>query len=319
MKHRLKSSVFNDDILSTLYKEREKSKPKVCFMSGKERDGTGHSRFECEYKSEVSKIAPSSYNIDEYTSAFSQILGKVASNAGYGGLASRTPRFVYPPREIRLPLKGRKESKISKHTGSLKKEVKTAKPPPPFGSAIPRKTGVLEKKDDTPGFNYDISRAYRKREMDFDHSFGGRTKLRPHVLWKCTPENTDTCGKCQKKPCGDYYISGSNVLCLRCFDSEWNKPSKFSRRQLYSFKTIRDCSDIHEHGGTSAAIPLVSNRDIRRQRVLESYFASFASPRKVIRKLNKVAPKCQFAKNNENKLTVLFEGKFKEGVLKSSK
>lgn len=74
--------------------------------------------------------------------------------------------------------------------------------------------------------------------MPYDHTFGGRTRLRPHVFIKCTPENLDMCSRCDHKPEGDYWCCGLEFLCHHCYATEWNNPTKYTRKHLENFKVI---------------------------------------------------------------------------------
>lgn len=85
-------------------------------------------------------------------------------------------------------------------------------------------------------FCYDISNKDIKWRLPFDHSFGGYTKLRSHVFIKCTAHNLDMCCLCEGKPKGDYWYCRSQILCRRCYDTEWAKPDKYTRTQLAAFR-----------------------------------------------------------------------------------
>uniref|UniRef100_A0A1B6LN21 Uncharacterized protein n=1 Tax=Graphocephala atropunctata TaxID=36148 RepID=A0A1B6LN21_9HEMI len=273
----------NEDIFALEYKEVEKERSKICFLSGRERKvlSGGHSRLDCEFHRERRDVGPGSYRTEKLTSALNQTLDKVTSKVGYGGLASRAPRFCEERKDsysafVPTPF----HKKCLLHVPKVR-VGKAPKSVAPFGSNVPRKTAVGGQEDETPGFYYDVTGA-RKHEMPFDHSFGGRTRLKPHVFVKCVPDNLDVCSRCDTKPLGDYWHFRSDFLCRPCYDVEWNKPTKYSRKQLEAFKKIRDCSFAHRHEGTTAAYPLLTNREIWRQRVLECYFACYEGPRKVV-------------------------------------
>lgn len=72
----------------------------------------------------------------------------MTSKVGYGGLASRTPRFNEKRKDsfsLIGPATSHKKCLI--HVP----KVRVGKTPPPFGSAVPRITGVAGPKEETPG------------------------------------------------------------------------------------------------------------------------------------------------------------------------
>lgn len=71
---------FVADIFSLDFKEKEKDKSKVCFLSGVERKvlSGGYSRLDCEYSRERRDVGPGSYKTERITSALHQTLNKVA-------------------------------------------------------------------------------------------------------------------------------------------------------------------------------------------------------------------------------------------------
>lgn len=70
---------FFADIFSLDFKEKEKDKSKVCFLSGVERKvlSGGYSRLDCEYSKERRDVGPGSYKTERITSALHQTLNKV--------------------------------------------------------------------------------------------------------------------------------------------------------------------------------------------------------------------------------------------------
>lgn len=69
------------DIFSLDFKEKEKDKSKVCFLSGVERKvlSGGYSRLDCEYSKERRDVGPGSYKTERITSALHQTLNKVGT------------------------------------------------------------------------------------------------------------------------------------------------------------------------------------------------------------------------------------------------
>jgi len=76
-----------------------------------------------------------------------------------------------------------------------------------------------------------------KREIKFEHSFGGRTKMKLGVYLKCCSRNTDTCKICGEKPMGDYWHLNSKIfLCRMCMTKEFQQEIKFKRKELKLFQ-----------------------------------------------------------------------------------
>ncbi|KAG8257677.1 hypothetical protein J6590_043956 [Homalodisca vitripennis] len=148
---------FNQvNIFSLDYKEKERERSKICFLSGRERKvlSGGHSRLDCEFHRERRDVGPGSYKTENLTSALHQTLNKVTSKVGYGGLASRAPRFTDHRREsftafVATPF----HKKCLLHVPKLR-VGKAPKPAPPFGSSIPRKTVIGAQEDETPGYYF---------------------------------------------------------------------------------------------------------------------------------------------------------------------
>lgn len=125
-----------------------------------------------------------------------------------------------------------------------------------------------------PGsYEHDVE---RNRNVQMLHSFGGRVKTIPHVDIKCIVHNSvKICENCNQPPSGDFYQLKSNVLCTRCFEYNYKWQEKYSRAYLSTFKKARDCSFMHEHSGTTAAVQKVSGKELRKLKQKEAYLSLY--------------------------------------------
>ncbi|XP_014613304.1 PREDICTED: uncharacterized protein LOC106791853 isoform X2 [Polistes canadensis] len=115
----------------------------------------------------------------------------------------------------------------------------------------------------------------RKKEIAFEHSFGGRVKMRLGVQFKCCSNNTDICKNCGQKPKGDYWHWKDKIfVCRLCMIDLLQKQSRYKREELNHFSRVRDCSDIHRHDGTDANIWLI-HPELLRQRLIKETYLTF--------------------------------------------
>lgn len=207
-------------------------------------------------------IAPNSY--DALTS-FKAIKSKPCSHSiskkGYSGIA----RFSKP-----IVSKDDYPSPCDYDTFTFPEQVCKSKYP--FDSNTKRRTFVFNK-NPGPGMYVVIKR----RDMQFEHSFGGRVKMKLGVDLKCCSRNTDICKLCGRRPLDDYWHLRNEVfLCRQCMDKEYTKETKYKRGELKKFHKIRDCSILHRHETTTAKIWLMHPKDaaqwIRREAYLSAYF-----------------------------------------------
>lgn len=71
----------------------------------------------------------------------------------------------------------------------------------------------------------------------FEHSFGGRVKMKLGADLKCCSRNTDVCKICNRKVAGDYWHLRNEIyLCRSCMDKEYEREEKYKRRELEQFK-----------------------------------------------------------------------------------
>lgn len=211
----------------------------------------------------VKDVGPGQYNNNEFTTF--TYFNKPISNKGFIFGARTAQRQFYE-------LKQRAPSPT--HYQNV--ESKNIKPTYiPFSTTAKRFENDL--KDSKPGPGAYEHNVERNRSVQSLHSFGGRTKSVPHIDIKCTVHNNIKCNNCNQVPNGDFYQYKSNILCNRCYEYNYKWQEKYNRAYLESFKKARDCSFIHEHNGTTAAIQKVSDKELRKLKQKEAYLSLYWS------------------------------------------
>ncbi|KAK2587233.1 hypothetical protein KPH14_002972 [Odynerus spinipes] len=246
------------------YVIKKQEQQKICFGSGLPRDTSkkGMSPFMRYYtKEDYENISPTTYNVMK---SFLAIKNKPClhslSKKGYGSII-RIGRAI--ERIENYPSPGDYDI-----TG-ISKPVKKSKHP--FSSSTKRTTFITDK-NPGPGTYTPIG----KKEITFEHSFGGRVKMRLGVQFKCCSNNADTCKICGKRPAGDYWHWNNKVfLCRSCITNEFQNQSKYKRKELSNFCRVRDCSDIHLHESTDANIWLMHPKLLKQRLVKETYLTSY--------------------------------------------
>lgn len=88
----------------------------------------------------------------------------------------------------------------------------------------------------------------------------------------CVSRPTDTCVKCSQLCTGDYWHQNGTVyLCHLCWEEEKRGGELYNAEQLKFFCKIRNCSFVHRHEGTTAAIRLLPPKKIKKKIRLENY------------------------------------------------
>ncbi|XP_048511840.1 uncharacterized protein LOC105690892 isoform X2 [Athalia rosae] len=141
----------------------------------------------------------------------------------------------------------------------------------PFASTAKRKTNLTNKNPGPGSHSPGV-----KRGIVYDHSFGGRVKMRLGVELKCCQRNTDICDLCQKKPFGDYWHKNNKYfLCRPCMLKERQENKLYTVPQLKEFHKIRYCSEIHRHEGMPAKVWLMHPQAIQKWNRCEAYLAAY--------------------------------------------
>ncbi|XP_076235890.1 uncharacterized protein LOC143180211 [Calliopsis andreniformis] len=253
--------------LSTEFKYviQKQEQQKVCFGSGRFRDTSrkGMSPFMKYHTLEDHpNVAPNSYDtLRSFKAVKTKPCCYGISKRGYGGIARFGRKIVtrddYPsPLDYNVPTFPEQASKTKY----------------PFGSGSKRQTFVGST---VPGPGTYVT--VEKGGITFEHSFGGRVKMKLGVDLKCCSQNTDVCKICGERPKGDYWhLKNTIFLCKSCMEKEYKEQRKYRRTKLKSFRKIRDCSVIHQHEATTAKIwlthPTVVAQWLRKEAYLSVYF-----------------------------------------------
>nr|XP_018911998.1 PREDICTED: uncharacterized protein LOC109040485 isoform X1 [Bemisia tabaci] len=206
-----------------------------------------------------------------------ELFPQYCSLSGYGGLARRAQRFA-----------GETEA------GKEKKPKVSGIPSiyeysPDICCQSPRRTNDFtwpfraqykpfewSKRSSVPEAGLYYDGIIRKQSLQYSHCFGGKKRLNHHVLVKCQPYNIDECTICgEALDAQDYWVASGNFLCLTCMAEQRVSHSHFSQLELQKFEKIRSCSFMHSHEGTTAKIPLKSNKELSELMYHECYFSSY--------------------------------------------
>nr|XP_023026733.1 uncharacterized protein LOC111514718 [Leptinotarsa decemlineata] len=242
-----------------------KASDKICFGSTIERNtspvGKGLSPYQKLQVSEIfPRIGPGYYDSAKITSAFHHQLNKVRSKAGVGPLASKDPRFrqrIYH----RTPSPGRYDVRI-------KRKIKRSAVP--FGTTSHRKQFICD--NDNPGPpTYNLQGFSEYARTKSTNSFG-KPKIYNAVETICVNNPTDTCHKCIKLCEGDYWHKDYALfLCQLCWNEEKTTREIYDETTLKQFKKIRNCSFMHDHQNTNAAVRIVPGKKVTKKIRIENY------------------------------------------------
>ncbi|KAG5889145.1 hypothetical protein JTB14_016251 [Gonioctena quinquepunctata] len=238
---------------------------KICFGSTAVRNtdpiGKGLSAHQKRLAPELHpKTGPGCYYTERRTSAFYEEFNKVRSNAGIGTFASKDNRFKY-----KVPFR-------SPSPGTYDPEAFWKSPKEscvPFGNS----SKIRELKvSNTPGpLTYDIRKISKCRRLKFMNNFG-RPTMTPCVEVICVAKSTHTCQKCEKLCQGDYWhLKYATFLCQSCWYLERANKMTYNHTELKEFKKIRNCSFMHSHEETNAALRILSQNKINKKIWLENY------------------------------------------------
>ncbi|XP_014670085.1 PREDICTED: protein pitchfork-like [Priapulus caudatus] len=209
---------------------------------------------------------PGSYNNHVVSSFVYEADKHITSKKGYS-LAARTgPRLAINCKELPSPspcLYQKDRTEVIKSQPAKK----------PFLSGSSRFPLVRSHSLPGPGtYEHEVR---QNRRLSFHGSFTGQQTLRATVLIKCTTNNDDKCDVCRARPVGDYYCYRREVLCRQCFEFHLRYGERYAGSHLQAFKKVRDCRFMHDHQGTSAAIKLLTARELKKQNLREAYLSLY--------------------------------------------
>lgn len=110
-------------------------------------------------------------------------------------------------------------------------------------------------------------------------TFGGPRIMFPAIETICVMKPEHVCERCQEICDGDYWTLDETIyLCSICMIIEHHTKKMYIKKQLDKFKQIRNCSYIHQHEGTSAAIRLMPQNLMKIKARKENYLNEFIKP-----------------------------------------
>ncbi|XP_046598444.1 uncharacterized protein LOC107217548 isoform X1 [Neodiprion lecontei] len=208
------------------YVVRKQELQKIAFGSGCERDTSskkGMTPFMRHYIYEdFPNISPTKYNpLDAFKAINTKPCPCAISRKGYSGIARFADTLNHGDDH---------PSPAEYSISTFPPKVKQSKYP--FSSTAKRQTNSTNK---NPGPGTHLPGG--KRQIMYDHSFGGRVKMRLGVELKCCQRNTDICDLCQRKPLGDYWHKrNKSFLCRPCMLKEHREHKIYNAPQLKEFR-----------------------------------------------------------------------------------
>lgn len=201
------------------------------------------------------------------------LIKKFANKRGYTLLASKCEGAPKNLSKGRIP-------SVGTYDLEPKKVFKNAAQP--FGSNTGRTT--LKDYAGTPGPSTYTTTFKPSQKICL--CFGTNKFNYPSVQIVCSPINLAVCEACLKTPTGDYWrrASTNQVYCRPCMKEEMSvlkscarKSAALLRRiaELNRFTRHRYCGFFHDHSGTSAAVQIMSKKDLKFKVRKEDYLASF--------------------------------------------
>lgn len=271
----IKVNEANFDDPSFDYVVEIKEGAKICFGSTIERDTSLIGNNLAPHQKRITpelflNTGPSRYYPEMYSGAMYDVLFKKRSTVGVAGLANKASRFERLSKS-RVP--SPTKYKVTKDMGAVKKSAA------PFGVRSKGRQGKVN--NNPPASIYDIRKIHKCRKTKNMYNFG-RPRAVDAVEAFCISIPVDTCLKCCEKCQGDYWEKDHSLfLCQLCWDEEQRVHEIYSKKQLREFQKIRNCSFMHSHEETSAAIRILQQNKINKKIRIENYLNLFVTCEKV--------------------------------------
>ncbi|XP_011564658.3 uncharacterized protein LOC105394452 isoform X2 [Plutella xylostella] len=241
------------------YVVTEQVPPRICFGTGLERatlpmSGPAVSPF---MRRTLPEVVPNrGPGLYEARDGFYDVTHRIISTRGLG---SKEPRW-----------KSKHEYQPPPQGPPLPKPVKPYCAP--FNSTSKRKGLFKSTASPAP---CDYLPEYKKRNMKFAYSFGGKKVLRCPVMIKCVPYNLDECAVCgcSCSAQGDYWqFEDRLALCRKHYDRLFKHClARYQGCKLADFKSVRDCFFAHAHNSCKAALKIMTTEDINKKLRKEAY------------------------------------------------
>lgn len=196
--------------------------------------------------------------------------------------SSRVPRF----QDITIDSSGvyRRKRKTRAPTVVVKKVYSA------FGSSSKRSflvTRSTTKSSSNPGVG--AYNPYKTKSSFQSHSFGGKIMLAPAYEIICDKINLDTCNACELEPKNVYWKHRRTrlVLCRLCYNQKIDEIKRNTRGIIEKLRKLEDmelnferkryCDFYHEHNKTSAAVRVLTAKDLHNRLNKENFLHSLFS------------------------------------------
>lgn len=253
----------------------EKPKPaRVCFGSGLRRDtctiGRHLTGFQKMFTTEENRLSPFAYDTAKY-----KTLSQQPAQFPMGIIlpTGERIRYVTGPRAARFNDVVVRTPSPTRYDVSFKwGNVKQSKCAFDQSGSYDRK-----KMPETlaPGPGTYSAETRRCRTPASQDNFGRKT-FDDVIEMICVSRPCDYCTKCTTLCEGDYWhIEYATFLCMLCWLEEKRTREIYAPKELARFKKIRNCSFMHNHEGTTAAVTLLPKEKLRKKYQIERYLNSF--------------------------------------------
>ncbi|XP_072397984.1 uncharacterized protein [Diabrotica undecimpunctata] len=245
-----------------------KKEARICFGTTIPRRtspiGKGLSSYQkTQVKELFPKIGPAYYKTELITSALYPINNKIRSKVGTYPLCSKVCRFKETD-GCQIPSPGRYSTckfltRFDKNGTSSFKSRKFKK----------------DKDNSHPGpGTYNLSKKTCRRTKVMNN-FGVPEVLNAVEMF-CVNKPVDRCQKCEKLCEGDYWQKDHIIfICQTCWSEEKASHEMFPDKMLKEFKKIRNCSFMHDHQKTEAAIKTLPTKKIKKKIQIENYLSLY--------------------------------------------
>ncbi|CAG9857516.1 unnamed protein product [Phyllotreta striolata] len=247
--------------------------PKLCFGSTAPRNtnltGAGllsHQRMTA-LEDHGPDLSPNKYDLERFTSSMWPILNKIRSVYGIPGLDDRVERWPDDEKAFRTP------SPVQYAPSFFRKDHR--QDARPFKTGSPARLLKINPYPG-PGF-YDLLGTRRCRRVPKQFDFG-RPRVLPCMEMVCVATPQHVCQFCRKLCEGDYWHRNKEVfLCQVCWYIERSTNEYLSLVDLKRYTKMRNCSFMHRHENTEAAVRVMTSNEIRKKFKIENYLSLYIS------------------------------------------
>ncbi|CAG9861804.1 unnamed protein product, partial [Phyllotreta striolata] len=220
---------------------------RLCFGSMESNRFTSQQRMQT--REVFPDVAPGCYTIEKNSSAFHDNINKKRSKLGMAPICYTAPRFKHWL-SFSIPSPGR--------YNTCKFSTKFKQNAAPFSSTSKIRNN---KYNNNPGpGTYNATKRIKCRRSKFMDNFGVPAAVNS-VEIICVKKPQDSCEKCRKICEADYWhVDYNEYLCQHCRNDEFVLHELYEDEKLKQFTKIRNCSFMHDHQNTDAAIRLLPSK-----------------------------------------------------------